>query len=328
MEIDSIMETAIKQGITAPKGFKSAGIHCGIKKIKKDFAFDVIHAHFILPDAYAAMNLSSYFNKPLVTTLQATDLDVTVNRNKKCKENIFKVLKHSKAVISPSPRLASQLKNIFGLTSHVIGYGIDVRKVNIETPIDLINKYYDKIVIVSVSRLIDSKGLEYNIKAIYELKDRYPNITYLIIGDGSIKDSLVNLVDGLGLKDYVEFLGELSHKKAMEYIKIATIFSLPSWQETFGLVYLEAMVNEKPVIGCKGQGFDGIIKHCENGFLADSKDVNSIIQIINHILTKPLIAKEIASKGNYTALSNFTFDAIARKISCVYDDVLGKRNIK
>ncbi len=54
----------------------------------------------------------------------------------------------------------------------------------------------------------------------------------------------------------VKFIGEVSHYKLMEYMASCDIFSLPSQNEGFGVVYLEAMAQGKPVIGCQGEGIE------------------------------------------------------------------------
>lgn len=298
--------------------FMYHGILGMVKRIKKTFDFRIIHAHFTMPDAYAAMELSRYLNIPLITTLQATDLDITVNIDTKCKSKVHEVLKYSSEVISPTPRLNNQLKDLFRIKSHVIGYGVDLNNILLDTPKSLLEKYNDQVIIISVSRLLKTKGLEFNIQAIKELKKKYGNIRYLVIGDGPEKENLCDLVESLGMSDYVEFLGKLNHRKTIEYITIADIFTLPSWQETFGLVYLEAMANEKPVIGCRGQGFDGIIEHQENGFLAKPKDSGSLIEIMDNILSDPSVSKKIGVKGKHTVIRNYTFDEIAGKIDSIY----------
>ena len=66
--------------------------------------------------------------------------------------------------------------------------------------------------------------------------------------------------EGLKLGPQVEFLGELPHKEVMDYMAIADIFSLPSWQEGFGMVYLEAMAHGRPVIACEGEGIADVIE--------------------------------------------------------------------
>lgn len=325
-EIHDNIEVYYPRYISFPKSFlfKYSGnlmFYCifhAIKKIKKNFDFDIIHAHFTMPDAFAGRLVSKSLKIPLITTIQATDLDISIHRNSKTKNNIKAALIQSKTIITPTPRLEYQLKNVFNIESKSIGYGIEMNKIISSPPLTLSEKYKNKILLVSVSRLINTKGLEYNIRAINELKNKYNNIKYLIIGDGPHKAKLVELVEELEVTEKVEFLGNLNQEETMQYISMANIFSVPSWQETFGLVYLEAMANSVPVIGCEGQGFDGIIKHAENGFLAKPKDSKSVIEIIDFILTNPIHSKIISNKGMKTVVKDYTFEEISKKIDLIY----------
>ena len=297
------------------------GILKQVKEVRKNFKFDIIHAHFTLPDGEAALKISKYFKVPLVTTIQATDLDITIHRNKQSEKKVREVLKNAQAVITPTPRLQLQLERVFDISSSAIGYGVDIESTISNTSSHPLLKNNNEIVIVSVSRLLKTKGIEYNIEAINLLKEKFGNIRYLIVGDGPEKERLEKIVKQKELEDIVIFTGKQSKKRTMEFIATSNIFSLPSWQETFGLVYLEAMINEKPVIGCEGQGFDGIITHNKNGFLAKPKDYKSVHGIMEYIIENPLKIKEISLAAKHTVITNFSFKEIAEKIGCIYEDL-------
>lgn len=325
-EVHDSIEVYYPRYISFPKAFLFSqsgklmyfGILKSVKKIKKNFEFDLIHAHFGMPDTYAANKLSKVVKKPVVSTLQATDLDITINRSESSKLKVYEALNMSKQVISPTPRLQKKLLDMFDIKSEVIGYGIDPQKVIVEKSPILTHKYKDKIVVLSVSRLIETKGLDYNIYAINKIRENYENIKYVIIGEGPEKENLERLVKSLDLEEYVDFLGELTSSETMKYIATSNIFSLPSWQETFGLVYVEAMANKKAVIGCEGQGFDGIILNKFNGFLAKPKNSNSIYEIIELIIENPSLLDEIGVNAQQTVINDFTFTSVARHIEKVY----------
>lgn len=299
--------------------FMFLGIKKVIRKLHKKYHFDLIHAHFTHPDGYAAAKLSQALQLPLIITLQATDLNYTIN---KCPQKLFYAFQNANKIISPTPILAKRLRERWGFESEIIGYGIDKDKVLRGNLNKRIEKLPEKKVLLTVSRLLKSKGIEDAIKAIGALQKRYNNLLYIIIGDGEEKAHLINLVKKLNLQQQVIFLGWKSREIVMEYLRIADIFLLPSYRETFGLVYLEAMVHSVPVIGCQGQGLDGIIKNYENGFLANPQDFQSIISIIDFIFQNPLQAKEIAIKGKITA-DEFTFPLLAHKLNQIYLEVIG-----
>lgn len=289
--------------------------------IYQTFPFDLVHAHTALPAGYAAMLLSRRHKKPLVTTFRATDLDITIHRNRRCFNAIHEVFKNSAKVIALSPCLRETLHQQMGVRSEVISHGI--RKEDILTGSTGLSKQYEgRSIILSVSRLWRSKGIDLNLKAIAKLEGKYPNIYYWIIGEGEERARLGKLVEDLNLQSKVEFLGQLPHQKVMEYMSMCDIFSLPSWQETLGLVYLEAMAHGKPIIGCQGQGVDGIITEGKTGFLARPTDVNSLVKAIDFLLGYPQKAKAIGEQARKLVLENYTWEKNAQSNIKIYEELL------
>jgi glycosyltransferase involved in cell wall biosynthesis len=312
-----------------PKAYflASSGIrmYYGIKKLVKKlwpiFPFDIIHAHMALPDGYAAMLLSRDYSKPLVITFQATDLDITANRNDKCLQSLQKVFFAADKVISPSPRLSGQFSERFKIVSDIVGYGINSEDVFYGDS-NLSAKYKNYRVLLSVSRLIPTKGVDLNLYALKKIIAKYDNLLYLIIGDGPARQELECLVNDLGLKGHVKFIGQQPHNRVMEYMSICNIFSMPSWQETFGLVYAEAMAHGKPIIGCQGQGVDGIVTDGKTGLLVKPKDVDSLVKAIDYLLSNPDEARDIGERARKLVLENYTWEKNAEKTIEIYKEAL------
>ena len=97
---------------------------------------------------------------------------------------------------------------------------------------------------------------------------------------------LKNLADKLQINDRITFLGRLSRIKVMEELKKSDIFALISDNETFGLVYLEALSAGNIVICKKGDGIDGILKDKENSFLINP-DKKELKECIKNIILMP-----------------------------------------
>ncbi len=300
------------------------GIRSLVRYIYQIFPFDIIHAHNAHPDGHAGALISKEYRKPLVTTFRGTDLDITIHRNNRCFKTIQQTFKNSSRIIAPTPRLKETLYQYMGISSEVISCGIDARE-TLEGDSSLSKQYRGYAVLLSVSRLMRTKGVDFNLKAIAKLKARYPNLVYLIAGEGEKREEVKKLAKDLDLQDRVKFLGELPHRKVMDYMSICRIFSLPSWQETLGLVYLEAMAYGKPIIGCHGQGIDGIVTDGETGLLVKPKDVDSLVKAIDFLLSHPREAKKIGDRARKLVLENYTWKKNAEKTVKVYKEVLGER---
>lgn len=126
--------------------------------------------------------------------------------------------------------------------------------------------------ILTCANFIKRKNIDKLILAVNEMSE----YTLTIIGDGSEFKNLKHIA-GKNIK----FTGYLEHLKVIEEMKKADIFILPSVNETFGMVYLEAMACSCITVGVENEGIDGIIKNGENGFL-----INPTQQEIKNILSK------------------------------------------
>ncbi|NLM38811.1 MAG: glycosyltransferase family 4 protein [Firmicutes bacterium] len=300
------------------------GIKRLVREIEPKFPFDLIHAHMALPDGYAGMLISMEYRKPLVVTFQATDLDISANRSQDCLSALERVFSYAKQVISPSPRLAKAFVSRFRIKPVVIGYGISAGEVFTGNS-DLLSAYEGRRVLLSVSRLISIKGIDLNIRAIKQLTKKYENILYLVVGDGPERTKLEELTRDLGLTSYVVFVGQVSQEQVMKYMASCEVFTLPSWQETFGLVYVEAMAHAKPVIAVRGQGVDGIVIYGETGLLVKPRDLDSLVEALDFLLSHPEEARAMGERARKMVLEDYTWEKNAEKTIELYREVLNER---
>lgn len=310
--------------------FASSGkrMYLGIKdlvtKIYQEFQFDLIHAHVALPDGFAAMMVSEICNRPFIVTIHGQDLYITINRNKGCKTALNNVFKKADQIITVSSELKKIAVNNIGYNHKimVIGNGVPLNKIiTKKSNIDYRNNTNRKT-ILSVSYLINRKGIDLNLKAFALLINKYSDLKYQIIGDGPEKNRLKKLAADLGINNRVEFLGRLAHKEVLKHMAKADIFSLPSWNEGFGVVYIEAMVQGKPVIGCKGEGIEDFVEHGKTGMLVEPKDVDSLVQTIDYLLSNPDEARAMGERARKLVLENYTWVKNAEKTIEVYKEVL------
>ena len=133
-----------------------------------------------------------------------------------------------------------------------------------------------------------------------------------IIGDGKELKKLKSLSRSgiLARQHKIKFLGRLSHKKVLEQMQTANIFILPSVDETFGMVYLEAMASGCVTVCTKNDGIDGIIKDGENGFLTEAT-VDGIKETLLKIKSTKNIEKII--KNSIETVKKYSPEACAEK---------------
>lgn len=300
-----------------------AGIKKLVNEISKDFQFDLIHAHGALPDGFAAMEVAEKFHKPYLVTIHGADLQKTVHFNPRCKEIIGSVIVHSASTILVSNKLRRIAERQFGNENklRVISNGIDPLSIDVKQQGESSNRGEDKI-ILSVSNLIPTKGIDLNLQAVKRLAKEHPEIKYLVIGDGPERKPLEELAMKLGLSERVEFLGQLHHDQVMSYMAGCDIFSLPSWEEGFGIVYLEAMAHGKPVIGCRGEGLEDFVADSETGFLVNPKDIDSLSSAINYLIDNPHLISEVGRKAKEVVLNTYTWEKNAQRTIQLYQEII------
>jgi len=141
---------------------------------------------------------------------------------------------------------------------------------------------------------------------IYALDKVYPNKNFSLtfIGQGSEKKRMKKIIRELKLISNIHFLGHISREEVSKEIEASESFIMISENETFGLVYLEAMANE---------GIDGVIKDGENGFLCEAGNVIELTNIIRKINSLSITEKNIISSKAIEAAANLTDFKAAKK---------------
>lgn len=296
------------------------GIERTIEDIYKDFKFDLIHANVALPDGFCGSILKKKYNVPLVITIHGQDLQVVVNKNSRCKRNVYRAMRESDELIVISNKLKDLIEdNDLKNRAHVIHNGVDL-----DNNYEALPCSNDIKTILSVSNLYKFKGIDLNLHAFSRLYKKYPDIRYTVIGDGPERDNLVKLSESLKIADRVKFLGRLSHDRAIAYMKSSDIFCLPSYNEGFGVVYLEAMSVGKPVIGVLGQGVSDIVINMKNGILVRPNNIDDIVDALDYLLKNPDASRDMGLNGMNIVRNGWTWNHNAKKTIEVYKYILDK----
>jgi len=302
-----------------------------VERLQAEFPFDLIHAHVALPDGQAANCLKRIYRVPVVVTIHGQDFQTTLNRGGKIKAKLLEVLASADQIITVSTKLKKIGAELggqysFGSKIEVVNNGIDLKVLPQTRPSPSpSSETKDKIRIVSVSNLKKTKGIDLNIQALAILVKKYPSLEYYIVGDGEERPNLERLAKDLGLGAKVRFLGRLPHAEALKQIAAADIFSLPSWQEGFGVVYIEAMAQGVPVIGVEGEGIEDALSHEQNGLLVRPQDVADLVNAWERLLSSPSYAAELARAAQATVRANFTWQKNAEKTMAIYQRLLEQK---
>jgi teichuronic acid biosynthesis glycosyltransferase TuaC len=296
------------------------GIRNLVSELYRGFPFDLIHAHEVLPDGYAGLLLSKKFNCPLVVTLHGSPdiykaAQLSTNRRRK----VLQTLRGADAVITVSSQLkrAAEEWYLCGSKIRVVNNGFSLSRVGPRKP-PLSSKM---IFLLTVGNLVERKGHRYVLLALSQLAKKYREVKLLMVGDGPERSRLAELINRLGLQNRVDLLGVITGEKLAELYALCDVFVLPSWEEAFGIVYLEAMANGKPVIGCLGEGIEDFVEHKRTGWLVKPRDVDSLVEALDYLLSNPQEARAIGERARQVALQ-YTWERNAERTIEVYKEVL------
>ncbi len=271
--------------------------------------FDIIHCHVPLPDGYVGLKLRNKYNIPYGVTIHGGNIYKRVRENRLNHLKIKNIIESADfvGIVSEKLRLLVKQNGIYPKdeTCRVIHNGINPP--TISKDIQWPDADPKSIRLLTVCHTIKRKGIGEVLHALSAIRSKFETLRYYIIGDGVDLQYFKNLAKELGVDDICYFLGAKSNAEAMDYMKACDVFVLPSWNEAFGVVYIEAMYFGKITIGSKGEGIDGLINDGENGFLVEPKNPKELQNKLEYILPRLKNLKYIEENARKTVWPEFSW---------------------
>jgi len=176
--------------------------------------------------------------------------------------------------------------------------------------------------ITTIGRLEPVKGHIYFLEAMKEIVKQLPEAKGLIVGDGSLRKSLEATARKLNILNIANFLGE--REDIIEIISISDLIVLPSLNEGFGLVLLEAGILGKPVVASKVGGIPDVVLDKKTGILVPTRDSYALAEAIIGLLKDRELYNDMAKEAKKWVLENFSSDLMLSKFQNLYDDLLSQ----
>lgn len=308
-----------------------------ILRMKKDIEMrfelskvDVIHAHSLFSDGGVAYEIYKKYDIPYVVAVRDTDVNQYFKKAKHLKPYALKILKNAKAIVFLSQAYKeSVIERFVPLSlqdkiyekSVVIPNGISSFWLNnIYTNRPQIKLEKEEVNLIFVGQIIKRKNIESIIRASTEVSRKINKKVNLLIA-GEKKDlEYYNYLASIG---QFEYIGYCSSEELLNYYREADIFVMPSFTETFGLVYAEALSQGLPVIYTHGQGFDGQFQEGEVGYGVTATDISDISNKICDILNN----YESISSNSVKKVVKFDWIKIGKAYKELYDKVINNKNL-
>lgn len=180
----------------------------------------------------------------------------------------------------------------------------------------------NNFVILFVGRLVLRKGLHFLLSAFGILKKRLPNVSLVVIGDGPERQRYLNQVKSMSLEKDVIFTGFVDKQTIGKIYSLSDIVAIPSLNEPFGIVVLEAMLFRKPIVGSNSGAFPEILQNNVNGQLIDPKDAFKFADALEKYLKNQDLSEKIGRLNREKVIKEFSWTKTAERTIEVYKMVV------
>ncbi|MDT8435655.1 MAG: N-acetyl-alpha-D-glucosaminyl L-malate synthase BshA [Gemmatimonadota bacterium] len=299
-----------------------------VGEVARRHDLEILHAHYAIPHATAAWLAEQMLRGEgralkVVTTLHGTDITLVGQDPSFWSITKFS-LEMSDGLTAVSDYLREETYRAFRCRS---------------VPIEVIPNFIDpgifdrdrydcrraslapggEKIVMHISNFRKVKRIGDVVRIFAALRGRVP-ARLVMVGDGPERALADEEVARLGLEDHVLFLGKI--ESVAELLACADLFLLPSQQESFGLVALEAMASGVPVVGSDGSGLTEVVEDGETGFLRPVGAVDDMAEAAVRILGDPRMHARMAAAGRERAAARFHVDRVVPQYEAFYARVL------
>lgn len=297
-----------------------------IDQVRSDFPFDLIHAHTITPDGWAACLVRRRAGVPVVCSARGSDLNVYPERSRIVRLATRYVLRRSNALLAVSQALAAQAGRwaAESPTARVIYNGVDTSRFH--PPADRASVRArlglpgEARVLLFVGALLAEKGLRELTEAYARLRRKHKNLLLVLVGDGELLKWVRERLAEYG--DAVRTPGRLRHDEVAVYCQASDYFVFPSYSEGMPNALLEAMSCGLPCVASSVGGIPEAIKDRRSGLLVPPRDHRALEAAIDQVLSNAAEAHALGEHAVRTIQSRFSWRAHAEAHVDVYRRVL------
>jgi teichuronic acid biosynthesis glycosyltransferase TuaC len=297
-----------------------------LRQLHEEYQFDIIHAHNVAPNGLIGLMAQRWMKVPLVVSIHGIDLSHSIHWNMVSRKAIELVLRKADTVLA----------NSRGTAAKIIEHGAAPQRVhtiylggNGDQPNTLLPQKArtpgDPVRLLSVARLVELKGIHFALRAVRQLLDEGFDITYTIVGEGDYRPALEQLCRDLKLTNQVNFTGAIARDVIWNHFADCDIFLLPSHWETFGIVYVEALSQGKPIVGCTTGGAADIQSFLPEAVeLTSPHDVAGIVTALKKLIQDPARRERVQQTAPAMVAERFTWDRTATETVAVYKELLNR----
>ena len=280
--------------------------------------FDIVHAHdwMTYPAGIAVASIS---NRPLIIHVHSTEFD-------RSGENVNQMIYD---IEQEGMHAADKIIAVSHFTRNIIisRYGVSAEKVDVvHNGIECVGSHkcnsspvkQDEKVVLFLGRITMQKGPEYFLRAAKRVLDVIDDVKFVVAGSGDMMRRTIEMAAEMGIGSKVLFTGFLRGNDVQEIYRMADLFVMPSVSEPFGLVPLEALENDVPVIISKQSGVSEVLT---NALKVDFWDIEEMANKIIAVLRYEPLKVTLQNHGNYE-VRKLRWEDAAAKCEEIYNQTL------
>jgi glycosyltransferase involved in cell wall biosynthesis len=298
----------------------------------RDGGYDVVHAHWAIPNGWLVAAPAGRARVALVISLHGSDVSLAERRA------VFayaarRAFAAAEGITAGSDHLRRRAEALGVRPRQVetIRWGVDTVRFAPHEPDDGLRRRLlgtgsdDDVLFAAVGRLVECKGLDYLIDA----AARVPGIRVAIVGDGELRADLERRTRALDAP--VTFTGGLPHDQVADVLAAADAAVVPfvvdraGRVDGFGMTVLEALASARPLIGTRVGAVPELVRDGVNGLLVPEKDVAALAAALERLRDDPLERRRLGEQGRRSALESHTWDDVGRALEALYERARRRR---
>lgn len=295
--------------------------------------FDLIHAHWVLPNAPVAALVAQWNHLPLVISLHGSDVFMA-EKNRTFGGAAQWSFNRAAWITACSDELMNRAIALGAdeNKTELIPYGADAKAFHVQSADAQrvraqLQLEPNAVMILAVGRMVYKKGFEVLVAAMPQILQKTPDARLVLVGYGDLKSDLEQQARGLGLNGHVTFAGRVEREAIPAYYAAADVIAVPSVRDAAGNVdglpnvVLEGMAAGKPIVASNIAGFPDVIGDGESGLLVPEKDPPALANAIVTLAEDAALRQRLGAHGRAQVHEKLNWDNVARRFIAVYERV-------
>ncbi|MCS6938673.1 MAG: glycosyltransferase [Roseiflexus sp.] len=323
-------DVGLRRAALAAAPFALAASLRTLWRLTRRHQFDLIHAHWVLPNGAPALIAARLRRLPLVVSLHGSDVYLA-SRGWPLALGAAAIFRSAGAVTACSCDLYQRALRLGAPPSRttVIPYGVDAHafrpdpRASVQVRAEL-NLPSEAPIILAMGRMVYKKGFTYLLDALPHIRAAHPCATLVLAGYGDLRDELKERARRLGVADAVIFPGQLPRDRAARYVAAADVYVVPSVRDDAGNVdglpntLLEGMGAARPVVATRTAGIPDVLTDGVHGLLVPERDPAALADAIVHLLNNRDRAARLGEAARRRVLEELSWDVTAARFEEAY----------